>query len=40
MADSEMEKTTVEINISGHEEKFVCQGEQVRFDGFLKVYME
>ena len=40
MADAEMEKTTVEINISGHEEKFVCQGEQVRFDGFLKVYME
>ena len=40
MADAEIEKTIVEINISGHEEKFVCQGEQVRFDGFLKVYME
>ena len=40
MADAELEKTIVEINISGHEEKFVCQGEQVRFDGFLKVYME
>ena len=40
MADAEMEKTIVEINISGHEERFVCQGEQVRFDGFLKVYME
>ncbi|MCQ2294910.1 MAG: type I DNA topoisomerase [Bacteroidales bacterium] len=40
MSDAEIEKTIVEINISGHEEKFVCQGEQVRFDGFLKVYME
>ena len=40
MADADIEKTIVEINISGHEEKFVCQGEQVRFDGFLKVYME
>ena len=40
MADAEMEKTIVDISISGHEEKFVCQGEQVRFDGFLKVYME
>ena len=40
MADAEIEKTIVEINISDHEEKFVCQGEQVRFDGFLKVYME
>jgi DNA topoisomerase-1 len=40
MADADIEKTIVEINISGHKEKFVCQGEQVRFDGFLKVYME
>ena len=40
MADAEIEKTIVEISISNHEEKFVCQGEQVRFDGFLKVYME
>ena len=40
MSDAEIEKTIVEISISDHEEKFVCQGEQVRFDGFLKVYME
>ncbi|MCQ2260909.1 MAG: type I DNA topoisomerase [Bacteroidales bacterium] len=40
MADAEIEKTIVDITISGHDEKFVCQGEQVRFDGFLKVYME
>ena len=40
MADAELEKTIVEINITQHEERFICQGEQVRFDGFLKVYME
>lgn len=40
MADAELERTVVEIDISNHEEKFVCQGEQVRFDGFLKVYLE
>ena len=47
MADAELEKTVVEISISNHgdkpevyADKFVCQGEQVRFDGFLKVYME
>ncbi len=40
MADADIERTIVDINISNHEERFVCQGERVRFDGFLKVYME
>ena len=47
MADAVLEKTVVEISISSHDDKptvfkdkFICQGEQVRFDGFLKVYME
>jgi len=40
MADAEMEKTTVTIGISGAEEKFIARGEVIRFDGFLKVYME
>ncbi|MBR6440922.1 MAG: type I DNA topoisomerase [Bacteroidales bacterium] len=40
MADADIERTIVDISVSGHQEKFVCQGEQVRFDGFLKVYME
>jgi DNA topoisomerase-1 len=47
MADAVLEKTVVEISISSHgdkptvfKDKFICQGEQVRFDGFLKVYME
>jgi DNA topoisomerase-1 len=40
MADAELEKTTVTINISTADEKFVAQGEVLKFDGFLKVYME
>lgn len=40
MADAEMEKTTVNITISGVQEQFVAQGEVVKFDGFLKVYRE
>ena len=40
MADAEIEKTTVEINISSLPSKFIAQGEVVKFDGFLKVYRE
>lgn len=40
MADAQIEKTTVDILISGRNEKFVATGEVVKFDGFLKVYME
>jgi len=40
MADAELEKTTIDIAISGREEHFGCSGEQVLFDGFLKVYLE
>ena len=40
MADAEIEKTTVNINISGTSEQFVAQGEVVKFDGFIKVYRE
>lgn len=40
MADAEMEKTTVEISATGSGAKFTVTGEVVRFDGFLKVYME
>ena len=35
-----MEKTVVNIAISGSNEQFVAQGEVVKFDGFLKVYRE
>jgi DNA topoisomerase I len=40
MADAELEKTTVTIDISTLPEKFVATGEVIIFDGFLKVYME
>ena len=40
MADAEIEKTTVNIAISGIDEQFVAQGEVVKFDGFIKVYRE
>lgn len=40
MADAELEKTEMEIGVSGSKERFGCTGEQVKFDGFLKVYME
>ncbi len=40
MSDAELEKTTVVITASGTTEKFVVQGEVLKFDGFLKVYLE
>ena len=41
MADAELERTTVTIGISTcTNEKFHVQGEIIRFDGFLRVYLE
>jgi DNA topoisomerase-1 len=40
MADAELEKTNVTIGISKAVEKFIAKGEVIKFDGFLKVYME
>ncbi len=40
MADAQIEKTTVNILISGKEEYFVANGEVVIFDGFMKAYHE
>ncbi len=40
MADAELEKTTAVITVSTATETFVAQGEVIKFDGFLKVYME
>lgn len=40
MADAQLEKTTVSIDISGLPYHFVASGEVVKFDGFLKVYRE
>lgn len=40
MADAELQKTTVNIAIDNMAETFVSTGEQILFDGFLKVYTE
>lgn len=40
MADAEIEKTTVDIATSARQEHFAVTGEVIKFDGFLKVYME
>ena len=40
MADAELERTHVIINIDGKEETFLADGEVVKFDGFLRVYSD
>lgn len=40
MADAQIEKTTVEITPSSRSEHFTATGEVVKFDGFLRVYIE
>jgi DNA topoisomerase I len=40
MADAELEKTIVTISSDKSSEEFVGTGEVIKFDGFLKVYME
>jgi DNA topoisomerase-1 len=40
MADAQIEKTNVSINISTAEETFGASGEVIKFEGFLKVYIE
>ena len=40
MAEANFEKTTAKISISTRSEEFIANGEVMKFDGFLKVYME
>ena len=40
MSDAQLENTTATVNISTREERLVAKGQVVKFDGFLKVYME
>ncbi len=44
MADAELERTNVNIAISNasgiFDERFIARGEVIKFDGFLKVYLE
>lgn len=40
MSEAQFEKTTAKIDISTRSEHFSATGEVMKFDGFLKVYME
>ncbi|MCB0513346.1 MAG: type I DNA topoisomerase, partial [Bacteroidetes bacterium] len=40
MSNARLEKTIAKIDISTPKEKFIAEGEVLKFDGFLKVYLE
>jgi DNA topoisomerase-1 len=40
MSDAQLEKTNITISASTNDEAFIASGEVVKFEGFLKVYME
>jgi DNA topoisomerase-1 len=40
MSDAEIERTTAKIKITASDELFTAKGEVIKFDGFLKVYLE
>ncbi len=40
MSDALLEKTTVSIGISTNRNQFIATGEVLKFDGFLKAYLE
>lgn len=40
MADAEIERTVVNIDVSSNKSQFVATGEVILFEGFLKVYFE
>src|SRR5699024_3714018 len=40
MSDAQLERTTVKIGADKHDKHFTAKGEIIKFDGFLKVYLE
>lgn len=40
MSDAELERTNVKIEANNHKEYFSATGEVIKFEGFLKVYLE
>lgn len=40
MADAELERTNITIDVSGNRTSFIASGEVIVFDGFLRMYME
>lgn len=40
MSDAQLERTTVKIGADKHDKQFHAKGEVIKFEGFLKVYLE
>jgi len=40
MSDAQLERTTLKVSVSKADEMFIAKGEVIKFDGFLKVYIE
>ncbi len=40
MSDAELERTNIKIEANNHKEIFTASGEVIKFEGFLKVYLE
>ena len=40
MSDALIEKTIIDIDVSNLEEPFIATGEVIKFEGFLKIYLE
>ena len=40
MSEAQLERTNVKIKASTHNQEFIANGEVIKFDGFLKVYLE
>lgn len=40
MSDAQLERTNVKIKSNSYQEEFIANGEVIKFDGFLKVYLE
>lgn len=40
MTEAQLERTTAHVSVSGSTEVFVAKGEVLKFEGFLKVYLE
>lgn len=40
MTEAQLERTTAQVSISGRDDHFTARGEVLKFEGFLKVYLE
>ena len=40
MSDAKLERTVLKIEANTHKKEFIARGEMIKFEGFLKVYLE